>query len=177
MAATTLDQPTHVQPIRIQAHHAVVKKLGAWTTSRAFEVRARRGSAVVDLRSPHIPPGDVEVRVDIDHAMVKLLVPDEAIIDQWDLRIVGRGKVKDAYGQGVEGGRVIRIVGQIDRGEIRVHRGGVAVMSAIFSREFFADMRRARKEGRVPTIADPAHAVEAPVPAVEAPVPAVEAQP
>ncbi len=156
MAAATLDQPT-----RIQANHAAVKKLGTWTTARTFEVRARRGSAVVDLRSPHIPAGDIEVRVDLDRAMLKLLVPDGAIIDQWDLKVAGRGKVKDAYGHGVPGGRLIRIVGQITQGEIRVHRGGIAVLSAIFSREFLADARRARKEGGVPTVADPEHAEHA----------------
>jgi hypothetical protein len=49
----------------------------------------------------------------------------------------------------------------VSRGEIRVHRHGAAVLSAMFSREFVADLRRARREGRVPTVADPAHAAAA----------------
>jgi hypothetical protein len=92
--------------------------------------------------------------------MLKLLVPDKAVIDHWDLTMAGRGKVKDAYGRSAPDGRLIRIVGQVSRGEIRVHRHGAAVLSAMFSREFVADMRRARKEGRTPTVADPAHAAE-----------------
>ena len=47
--------------VRIPAHHAVTKRLGHWTTERDFEVRAHRGNAVLDLRSPRIPEGDVRV--------------------------------------------------------------------------------------------------------------------
>jgi hypothetical protein len=144
---------------RIQAHHSVTKRLGKWTTARTFEVRAYRGSAVVDLRSPDIPAGDIEVRVDIDHAMLKLLVPDGAVIDHWDLQIAGRGRVKDAYGEGAPDGRRIRIVGRINRGEIRIHRGGIAMLSAMFSREYIADLRRVHKEGGVPTVDDPTRTV------------------
>ena len=142
--------------VRVQAHYETVKRLGHWTTARDFEFRARRGSAVLDLRSPHIPDGDIEIHVDLDHAMLKLLVPDDAVIDQWDLRWFGRGRVKDGEGAAVKApGRRIRLTGEIRHGEIRVNRAGVAVLSAMFSREFMDDMRRAHKEGGTPTVADP----------------------
>jgi hypothetical protein len=157
MAILTVDPP-----IRVQAHRAMVKKLGNWTVARSFEVRARGGGVVLDLRSPAIPTGDIEVRVDLDRALLKLLVPEDATVDEWDLRFTGRGRVKDAYGRGAPGGRVIRLVGQVSRGEIRVHRGGIAVLSAIFSREFLADARASRRTGRTPTVADPAGAAERP---------------
>jgi hypothetical protein len=41
------------------------------------------------------------------------------------------------------------------RGEIRVHRGGIAQLSAMFSREYWADLRRAHKEGGFPAVDDP----------------------
>ncbi|MEV0400997.1 hypothetical protein [Actinoallomurus sp. NPDC050550] len=148
---------TSTDTVRVHAHYDSVKHLGHWTTSRDFEVRARRGSVVLDLRSPHILDGDIEVRVDLDHAMVKLLVPDDAVIDHWDLEWLGRGKVKDAEGAAVETpGRRIHLSGRIRHGEIRVNRAGVAVLSAMFSREFIEDARRAHKEGGTPTVADPA---------------------
>ena len=37
-----------------------------------------------------------------------------------------------------------------------MNRAGVAVLSAMFSREFIEDVRRAHKEGGTPTVADPA---------------------
>ncbi|WUH99385.1 hypothetical protein OHR68_38800 [Spirillospora sp. NBC_00431] len=148
---TTTDDTT----TRVQAHYENVKKLGHWTADRRFEVRARRGMVVLDLRSPRIPDGDIDVEVDLDHAMVKLLVPQDAQIDHWDLRYTGRGRVKDWTGENGEGRR-IRITGEIRHGEIRVHRGGVATLSAMFSREFVQDVRRARREGTEPTVADPA---------------------
>jgi hypothetical protein len=146
---------------RVHAHYANIKKLGHWTTARRFEVRAQRGYVVLDLRSPQIPGGDVEIKLDLDHSMVKLLAPEDAVIDHWDLTMVGRGRVKDNQGGQAPdgqaaGGRRIRITGQVRHGEIRVNRGGVAVLSAMFSREYVADVRRANREGSMPTVDDPA---------------------
>jgi len=39
--------------------------------------------------------------------------------------------------------------------EVRVHRRGVAILSAMCSREYLADALQARREGRYPTIDDP----------------------
>ena len=50
-----LTQTTPAEPVRIPANNAVTKRLGNWTTARQFQVRAHRGSAVLDLRSPQIP--------------------------------------------------------------------------------------------------------------------------
>jgi hypothetical protein len=151
---TTQAAPT---PVRIPANHAVTKRLGHWTTARQFQVHAHRGVAVLDLRSPQIPAGDIQVDIDLDHAVLKLLVADDAMVDDWGLRRIGRGRVKDSESPGAPGDRRIVVTGQMRRGEVRVHRGGIAVLSAICSREFFADVRRAYKEGRQPTVADPAH--------------------
>jgi len=147
---------TSTAPVRVAANYDVTKHLGNWTTAREFPVRAPRGHAVVDLRSPHIEAGDITVEVELDHAMLKLLVPDGAVVDDWDLRRQGRGRVKDAEGRKAAGGRRIVLTGQLRHGEIRVHRGGIAQLSAMFSREYLADLRRAHAEGGFPTVDDPA---------------------
>ena len=158
-------------PVRVQAHRAAVKHLGNWTAERAFDVRANRGVAVLDLRSPRIAAGDIRIDVDLDRAVLKLLVPDDAVIDSWDLRREGRGKVKDAGASPVRSAeadpstsdaapepraRHITLVGRLHDGEIRVQRSGVAVLTAMCSREFLTDLRRAHREGTMPTVADPA---------------------
>jgi len=143
-------------PVRIAANYEVTKRLGNWTTARDFQVRGCRGHAVLDLRSPQIEDGDITVEVDLDHAMLKLLVPDGAIVEDWDLRRLGRGRVKDAEGRNAAGGRRIVLTGQLRHGEVRVHRGGIAQLSAMFSREYLADLRRAHAEGGFPTVDDPA---------------------
>jgi hypothetical protein len=128
-----------------------------------FEVRVRRGSVVLDLRSPRLPAGELIVDLDLDRAMVKLLVPDEAVIEYEDVAWSGRGKVKDGVGQqararGAEpapDARRIRLTGRISDGEVRVARGGVAILAAMFTREYVDDLRRAHKEGGVPTVDDP----------------------
>jgi hypothetical protein len=142
-------------PVRIPANYAVTKRLGHWTTGRRFEVHSHRGHAVLDLRSPQIPDGDIEVDLDIDHGMVKLLVAEDAVIDDWDLRRYGRGKVKDAVGPNAPGGRRIVLIGSMRHGEIRVNRGGIAILSAMFSKEYVADLRRVHREGGYPTVDDP----------------------
>ena len=144
---------------RVAAFNTVVRRLGHWTTGREIEVRARRSQVVIDLRSPHIPDGDIEVALDTDRSSVKLLVADDTVIDQWDLRVTGRGGVKDHVKE--EGtGRRVRLTGEIRGSEVRVNRGGVAILAAMFTREFAADCRRAHREGTAPTVHNPAETTE-----------------
>jgi hypothetical protein len=160
MTATTtaLAGPTHApasEKTPVTAHNAVAKRLGHWTRERRFDVRASRGSVVLDLRSPRIAAGDIEISLDIDHAMVKLLVPDDAVIEHGDARRIGRGRVKDWTGTAGPGGRRIVLTGEMRSAEVRVHRGGIAILSAMCSREYLVDALQARRQGRYPTIDDP----------------------
>jgi hypothetical protein len=148
---------TTVAPVQIHADHDSVRRLGTWTTARAFQVRARRGQVVIDLRSPHIPDGEIEVDLDLDHATITLLVAEETVIDHWDLAWTGRGKVKQTFHHNPAGtGRRIRLTGHARHGEVRVRSGGIARLSAMCSREYLDDARRARAHGGTPTLDDPA---------------------
>ncbi|WP_067720643.1 hypothetical protein [Nocardia yamanashiensis] len=147
------------KPVHIHVDHEATKRLGDWTDADRFDVKARYGTAVIDLRSPRIEGADeILIHADLDHAMVKLLVPDDAVIEQSELEWTGRGRVKDFARPKDAAGRVIRLTGTAKTSEFRVHRAGIAVLSALFSREFFEDAKRARKEGRTPTLVDPANA-------------------
>jgi hypothetical protein len=143
------------ETVRIRAHGRGVKKLGHWTTAGSFDVRATRGNVVLDLRSSRIEAADIEIQLDIDHATVKLLVPEGAVVDHDEVRRVGRGRVKDWTGISAPGGRRIMLRGEMRKAEVRVHRGGIAILSAMCSREYLADALQARREGRYPTIDDP----------------------
>ena len=143
-------------PVRISAFGAVTKRLGNWTADRSFEVRAHRGVAVLDLRSPQIPEGDIAVDVDLTRCTLKLLLPEDAQIDDWDLHRAGRSQLKDGQRPHRPGTRRIVLTGRMDGAEIRVHRGGVAMLSAMCSREYLADLRTSHKLGTVPTVDDPA---------------------
>jgi len=50
------------------------------------------------------------------------------------------------------------LAGHADNSEVRVHRGGMAALSAMFSRAFAQDLRQARKNGGYPTVDDPTRA-------------------
>jgi hypothetical protein len=151
---TTQNAPAPAAPVRVSANQRLTKRLGNWTTSRRFQVRAHRGNAVLDLRSPAIPAGDIELDVDLDHAVLKVLVSDDAVLDDWGLRRVGRSKIKDP-GPTAPAGRRIVVTGQLRHAEIRVRRGGIAMLSAMWSRDYVADVRRAHKEGGFPAVDDP----------------------
>lgn len=142
------------QTVPIRAHYSAVRKLGHWTRARRFDVRATRGTVLLDLRSNRIEDGDVEIHLDIDHAMVKLLVPEGATIDHDELRRVGSGKVKDWTGTGAPGERTIHLSGEMRKAEVRVHRGGVAIVSAMLTREYLADLSRAFREAGITSIDD-----------------------
>jgi hypothetical protein len=146
--------------IPIRAHSRVVKKLGHWTCARQFDVRASRGVVVLDLRSPQIAAGDIEVSLDIDHTVVKLLVADGAVIEDGDMRRIGRCRIKDWTGVSAADGRRVVLSGEMRSAEVRVHRGGIAILSAMCSREYLADALAARREGRYPTIDDPSRGAE-----------------
>ncbi len=135
------------ETVQIRAHNRVVNNLGDWTTAGRFDVRASRGLVVLDLMLPEIEPGEIEIALDIDHAALKLLVPDGAVIDDGDLRRVGRGRVKDWTGTADPGGRRIKLVGEMRNSEVRVHRGGVAILSLLPTRR--DEISRARREGRL----------------------------
>ena len=143
-------------PVPILADHCTDKRLGNWTTRRDFEIRSRHGRVVLDLRSPQIPEGDIQIDLDLDRAAVTLLVAEDAVIDQWDLTWTGGGKVKQTFHHpAASTGRRVRLAGHIHNGEVRVHSGGIAQLSAICSREFLADARRAHADGGLTTLDDP----------------------
>jgi hypothetical protein len=182
---------------QIHADHMTVKRLGHWTRASRYEVRARNGSVVIDLRSPQLP-AEVEVQLRLDRAVVKLLLPDGATVEHWDLAWTGRGKVKDAQkdaravvgapaGSGTpaetkegdagtkaaarletggaeqptEGVRRVRLTGSAEGSEVRVNRGGVAILAAMCSREYVEELRKVRKSGAYPTIDDPSRPTKA----------------
>ena len=142
---------------RLHVDHAVAKHLGRWTSASRFDARVRCGVLVLDLRSPDVK-GDVEVRLDLRRSTLKLLLAEGDQVDHWDLDWTGRGQVKDDQRPAGPGGRLVRLAGQADNSEVRVHRGGMAALSAMFSRAFAQDLRQARKNGGYPTVDDPTRA-------------------
>jgi hypothetical protein len=143
---------------RLHADHGITKRLGRWTSASQFDVRARSAVLVLDLRSPEIE-GDVEIRLNLHRSTVKLLLAEGDQIDHWDLDWTGNGQVKDDQRPAGPNGRRIRMAGQANNSEIRVHRGGIAMLSAMFSRAFVQDLRQVRKNGGYPTVDDPTRAV------------------
>ena len=152
--ATTETLPDIEGTARIQAHHRAVRRMGHWTTARRFDVLASRSSVTLELRSPRIEPGVIEVKLDVDHSMVKLLVPDGAIIDDGALRRVGRCGRVDWSGTPQAGGRVIRVTGEMRRSELRINRGGIAIAAAMLTGEYLSDLRRAFRENHVGSLRD-----------------------
>jgi hypothetical protein len=134
---------------RIRAHHRSIRKLGAWTTAGRFDIRASRGSVLLDLLLPELEPGEISVELDIDHSTVILLVPDGANVNDDDLRRVGRGRVKDWTGTGSPDGRTITLTGEMRDAEVRIHRGGIAILRLLLSRRTRNELRRAHKQGRI----------------------------
>ncbi|MBB5778106.1 hypothetical protein [Nonomuraea jabiensis] len=144
---------------RIHTDHAVTRRLGNWTTAGRFEVRTRYGQTTLDLRSPGLP-AEIEVRLDLDRGVVKLLVPEDATIEHQDLRWSGRGQVKDHQAPAEASARRIRLVGRAAGSEVRVRRGGVAIITAMLSPEYVRDVRQAHRNGTYPTVDDPARTLE-----------------
>jgi hypothetical protein len=140
---------TQTDTVQVRANNGVVKHLGDWTNARRFDVRASHGIVVLDLLLADLEPGDIEIALDIDYAMVKLLVPGGAVIDDEHLRRVGRGRIKDWTGTAATDGRKIKLLGQMRNAEVRVHRGGVAMLSLLGSRNARRELRDAHRARRL----------------------------
>ena len=151
----TAQAATSGEAERLHVDHAVAKRLGRWTSASQFDARVRSGVLVLDLRSPDVK-GDIEVRLDLRRSTLKLLLAEGDQVDHWDLDWTGRGQVKDDQRPAGPGGRRIRLSGHAENSEIRVHRGGMAALLAMFSRAYVQDLRQARKNGSYPTVDDPA---------------------
>ena len=139
----------HTETIR--AHNTSTRRTGPWTTARRFDVRASSSSVVLDLLLPAIAEGDIEIALDLNRSALNLLVPDGAIVDSDDLRRVGRGRVKDWTGTAAPDGRRIRLVGEMRGSEVRITRGGVAILQSMLSREGRRHVREAHDRGRLET--------------------------
>ena len=149
---TTSESLSFAAGVRIPAHHQSIRRMGHWTTTRRFDVRASQSSVILELRSPRIEPGDIEVTLDVDHSMVKLLVPEGAIVDADDLRRVGRCGFVDWSGTPKSSGRVIHVVGEMRRSELRINRGGIAIVSAMLTGEYLADLRNAFRNNHITSL-------------------------
>jgi hypothetical protein len=134
---------------QVRAHHRSIRRLGTWTTARNFDIRASRSSILLDLLLPELEPGEITVDLDIDHSTVILLVPDGTNVDHDDLRRIGRGRVKDWTGTGSPGGRTLRLTGEMRSAEVRIHRGGIAILRLLLTRSSRGAVGRARKQGRI----------------------------
>lgn len=139
---------------KIAARGRSDRRLGHWTTARRFEVRASHGSVVLELRSPRIGGGVIEVDLDIDQSTVKLLVPDGAQVEHDSVRRVGRCSYVDWSGSPAPSGRVIRITGEMRRSDLRINRRGVAIVSAMLTNEYFPDLFRAIRDNHVRSLKD-----------------------
>lgn len=146
--------PETAATVKIRAHRQSIRRMGHWTTAGRFDVRASQSSVILELRSPRIEPGDIEVNLDIDHSMVKLLVPDGAIVDADELRRIGRCGLVDWSGSAEPTGRVIRVVGEMRRSELRINRGGIAIVSAMLTGEYLADLRSAFRTNHITSLKD-----------------------
>lgn len=153
LTKSTADAPSGT--VRVEAFYTTLKKLGHWTEARDYEVRARRSTVHLDLRSAHVPEGDIELHFDCERSIIKLLVPDGSVLDEGELSLPGRSTVKDGQRHIAGGGRRIRLTGELQRSEIRVVRGGMATLTALFTREFIDEARRAHREGSDPALPDP----------------------
>ncbi len=128
--------------VTVCADHTVAKHVGNWTTSRSFQFHSIRGSVVLDLCSRQIPTGDVELKLDIDRGVLKLLVSNDANIDHATLAGIGRGCVKDLEGPHTAGGPRLRLTGCVQGGEIRGTRSGTTILSAMGTRAYVDDVTR-----------------------------------
>ncbi|MFD9359424.1 hypothetical protein [Streptomyces sp. NPDC060031] len=88
-------------------------------------------------------------RIHSDHGLVKHL-GNWTEAGRFELKVRHGAAVLDLRSPGLPDD----LSGSATNSEIRIHRGGIAILSAMLSRAYVQDVRRAHKTGGVPTIDD-----------------------
>lgn len=120
-ALATGAQPA--QPVRLEASHGKVERLGAWRVPEEVTVELRHSVCVIDLRTATLPPGGVTIDVESRHSVIKVLVSEQASVD---LSGVGRhhSNAVDRRARRVisANGPTIVFTGHIHHGVIKILR-------------------------------------------------------
>lgn len=149
MPATQTPPPATSAPdVQVRADRCVTKRLGEWTTASRFDVSTTSGVVVLDFLLPRIDAERIDVRLNIDHGLVTLLVPDGTRIEQDELRWVGPGHLRDWSGAPSPDGLTVRLEGEVRWGDVRVRRGGVAILGLLKHGQVGA-VRRSYRDGRL----------------------------
>jgi hypothetical protein len=135
MPASQTQPPAPTVPddsgVQVRADRCVTKRLGEWTTSSRFDVSATSGVVVLDFLLPRIDAERIDVRLDIDHGLVTLLVSEGTRVEQDGLRWIGPGHLRDWSGAPSPDGLTVHLEGEVRWGDVRVRRGGVAILSLL----------------------------------------------
>ncbi|MGH3165758.1 MAG: hypothetical protein ACRDN0_07665 [Trebonia sp.] len=141
-------------PSRIHADHTVLKHLGDWTEDRSFHVRSRKSTVVLDLRAAG--RDEIELLLELDGSTLILLLADDAGVEQWDLHLAGRGRVKDD--QAPDGPATVRLHGRAAHSRVVVRRGGAAELASLASLARLREVHHAHQlTGRARARADARH--------------------
>jgi hypothetical protein len=126
---------------RIHADHTVLKHLGDWTADRAFHVRSRKSTVVLDLRAAG--RDEIELMLELDGSTLTLLLADDAAVEHWDLHFDGRGQVKDD--QAPARPATVRLHGRAAASRVIVRRGGMAELHSLASLARLREAHRTHK--------------------------------
>jgi hypothetical protein len=145
---TTMTARPASSATRIHADHTVLKHLGDWTADRAFHVRSRKSTAVLDLRAAG--RDEIELLLELDGSTLTLLLADDAAVERCDLHFAGRGRVKDD--QAPELAATVRLHGRATGSRVIVRRGGTAELYSL------ASLARLREAHQIHKTAERCHA-------------------
>jgi hypothetical protein len=131
--------PRSTTNTHIRADHQIIKRVGAWTTSRSIDVSARRSKVLLDLRDLGEQDADIQLGIDTEHSVLILLVRADDNVDTSGVTWTGRGTVKDRQPSANTGTRVV-VHGAVHDGQIRIYRDGLATFISMFDRRHLRAM-------------------------------------
>jgi 2-polyprenyl-6-methoxyphenol hydroxylase-like FAD-dependent oxidoreductase len=117
-----------------------LRRLGSWSTTRHYTVQADHSRLVLDLREACRRFTEVVVAADLVETTLVLLVGDGTQVHN-AIRWTGRGKLKDRWGRGESPSGILSVSGNARGSEVRIHRGGIAALDDLTSRERLLELR------------------------------------